>query len=127
MRDAESRTDPSSKTDIAVGLDRSRSEEQPMTTLSSVLLRLPDRARPGGLEFRFMAHQPPPRHPSRRAVLTAGSTLLGGFGLGVLRPGTSSAAVPGNALPTSQELAAYRPVEVSSTAYAPTPGSFVVD
>jgi hypothetical protein len=76
-----------------------------------------------------MANQANLRHPSRRTVLTAGSTLLGGFSLGVLRPGTSSAAELKNApaRPTSQELAAYRPIEVSSTAYAPTPGAFVVD
>ena len=64
------------------------------------------------------------RHVSRRTVLTAGTTLLGGF---VLRTGTGSAAEAATAPPASQELAAYRPVAVSSTAYAPTPAAFVVD
>ena len=65
--------------------------------------------------------------PSRRTVLTAGSTLLGGFGLGLLRPGTSDATELKTAQPTTQELAAYRPIAVSSTDYAPTPGAFAVD
>ncbi|MEU6098306.1 discoidin domain-containing protein [Streptomyces sp. NPDC047079] len=68
--------------------------------------------------------------PSRRSVITAGSTLLAGFGLGVVFP---AAEGPGAAADTTEgasapaEIAAYRPVEVSSTAYAPTPGQFVVD
>ncbi|GAA0354647.1 discoidin domain-containing protein [Actinoallomurus spadix] len=76
-----------------------------------------------------MADQPNVRTPSRRSFLAAGSTLLGGFGLGLLNPGTSSAAEPATAPAgrTSQELALHRPVEVSSTAYAPTPGAFAVD
>ncbi|MCO5994356.1 discoidin domain-containing protein [Actinoallomurus rhizosphaericola] len=76
-----------------------------------------------------MADQPNVRTPSRRSFLAAGSTLLGGFGLGLLNPGTSSAAERAGAPAgrTSEELAAYRPVAVSSTAYAPTPGAFVVD
>ncbi|MET9032748.1 discoidin domain-containing protein [Streptomyces mirabilis] len=68
--------------------------------------------------------------PSRRSVVTTGSTLLGGFGLNALFPATSTAAGRGAALAAaapSGELAAYRPVAVSSTDYAPTPGEFVVD
>ena len=67
---------------------------------------------------------------SRRSLVTTGSTLLAGFGLGSLLPAsTASAAVSdASAAPSSpRELALYRPVTVSSTAYAPTPGSFVVD
>ncbi|SEF54036.1 F5/8 type C domain-containing protein [Actinacidiphila yanglinensis] len=71
----------------------------------------------------------PPRHPSRRSVVATGSTLLAGFGLGLALPGTSFAA--GSAKPGAStgtgELAAYRPISVSSTDYAPTPGAFVVD
>ncbi|MGX9889189.1 discoidin domain-containing protein [Streptomyces sp. NPDC002276] len=62
-------------------------------------------------------------HVSRRAFVTTGSGLLAGFGLGFSAPASaapSSPAQPG-------ELALYRPVSVSSTAYAPTPGTFVVD
>jgi hypothetical protein len=72
----------------------------------------------------------PSRHPSRRSVVTAGSTLLAGFGLGSLLPvstahaaGTDASAKP----PALGALALHRPVTVSSTAYAPTPGEFVVD
>ncbi|MEV6197859.1 discoidin domain-containing protein [Streptomyces sp. NPDC051920] len=75
--------------------------------------------------------QPNPAHsPSRRSIVFTGSTLLAGFGLGTTLPGTASAAErsaaaanPGSA----EELAVYRPVTVSSTDYAPTPGEFVVD
>ncbi|WP_262061552.1 discoidin domain-containing protein [Streptomyces sp. STR69] len=62
-------------------------------------------------------------HVSRRAFVTTGSGLLAGFGLGFSTPASaapSSPVQPG-------ELALYRPVSVSSTAYAPTPGAFVVD
>ncbi|MFE4175746.1 discoidin domain-containing protein [Streptomyces sp. NPDC056909] len=71
----------------------------------------------------------PPAQPSRRTVLSSGSTLLAGFGLGMVLPATSHAAtgdIPATARSRS-ELAAYRPVSVSSTDYAPTPGRFVVD
>ncbi|WP_030226429.1 discoidin domain-containing protein [Streptomyces sp. NRRL WC-3626] len=72
----------------------------------------------------------PPRHPSRRSVVTTGSTLLAGFGLGSLLPVSSARAAvaetPAN--PSAPgELALHRPVTVSSTDYAPTPGSFAVD
>ncbi|WP_282087178.1 discoidin domain-containing protein [Streptomyces tendae] len=75
-----------------------------------------------------------PSRPSRRSVVTAGSTLLAGFGLTAALPGRSSAAglaaepAAGHApAPVEGELALYRPVRVSSTAYAPTPAEFVVD
>ncbi|NEB75547.1 glycoside hydrolase [Streptomyces sp. SID14478] len=64
--------------------------------------------------------------PSRRWFIAAGSTLLAGFGLEApavaagARPAGSAPGVPG-------ELAAHRPVRVSSTDYAPTPGAFAVD
>ncbi|MFC1408617.1 discoidin domain-containing protein [Streptacidiphilus sp. N1-12] len=80
-----------------------------------------------------MSHQPP--HLTRRSVVATGSTLLAGFGLGLAFPGSSFAADPARAVTgvgpegaaASGELAAYRPVAVSSTDYAPTPGAFVVD
>ncbi|MEV7342145.1 discoidin domain-containing protein [Streptomyces sp. NPDC093544] len=68
----------------------------------------------------------PPR-PSRRAVLATGSTLLAGFGLGVTLPQNGYAATPLRPTGARGELAAYRPISVSSTDYAPTPGEFVVD
>ncbi|MET9479541.1 discoidin domain-containing protein [Streptomyces sp. NPDC006638] len=74
-----------------------------------------------------MSNQSP--HPSRRTVVTTGSTLLAGLGLGVALPGTSRAATAtaGGTATARGELAAYRPVAVSSTDYAPTPAEFVVD
>ncbi|MEV6007920.1 discoidin domain-containing protein [Streptomyces sp. NPDC051976] len=78
-----------------------------------------------------MALQTPPSdHPSRRSVVTTGSTLLAGFAASVALPGARAAALSGTPAAgagTPGELAAYRPVEVSSTDYAPTPGEFVVD
>ncbi|MFD4415340.1 discoidin domain-containing protein [Streptomyces sp. NPDC058476] len=68
----------------------------------------------------------PPR-PSRRSVLATGSTLLAGFGAGVALPQSSYAAAPSRSGGAPSELAAYRPISVSSTDYAPTPGEFVVD
>lgn len=76
----------------------------------------------------------PPRSPSRRTVVAAGTTLLAGFGLGGVLPAPAAAAAP-SAAPEGApsrgsspgELARYRPVTASSTAYAPTVGSFVVD
>jgi hypothetical protein len=70
------------------------------------------------------------RLPSRRTVVTSGTTLLAGFGLGSLLPPSHAAAAPTGtpaAPATPGELALHRPVTVSSTAYAATPGSFVVD
>lgn len=70
-----------------------------------------------------------PSVPSRRAVLTAGSTLLAGFGIGMSLPPGAAAAGTGHPrlAPARGELAAYRPVSVSSTDYAPTPAEFAVD
>ncbi|MFE3167902.1 discoidin domain-containing protein [Streptomyces sp. NPDC059224] len=67
--------------------------------------------------------------PSRRAVLSAGTTLLAGFGLGVGPFASAATAVSGQPHPgvSRGELAAYRPVSVSSTDYAPTPAEFAVD
>ncbi|SNS18922.1 Glycosyl hydrolases family 2, sugar binding domain [Actinacidiphila glaucinigra] len=66
--------------------------------------------------------------PSRRAVLSTGSTLLAGFGLGMAFPAAASAGTrPSDPTGARGELAAYRPVTVSSTDYAPTPGEFAVD
>ena len=74
-----------------------------------------------------MSNQPPPL--SRRSVVVTGATLLAGFGLGVGFPATARAA--GRAAPggtaAREGLAVYRPITVSSTDYAPTPGEFAVD
>ncbi|WP_042394620.1 discoidin domain-containing protein [Streptacidiphilus carbonis] len=81
----------------------------------------------------------PSTHPTRRSVVTTGSTLLAGIGLSAVLPAVSSATASAaprtpdpaapipKGTPASTELAAYRPVTVSSTAYAPTPGAFAVD
>ncbi|MFE9628082.1 discoidin domain-containing protein [Streptomyces sp. NPDC006527] len=75
----------------------------------------------------------PSRHPSRRTLVATGSTLLAGFGLGtVFTPAAEAAGrtagASGTAAPAAPgELAAYRPVRVSSQAYAPAPAEFVVD
>ncbi|MFD7994717.1 discoidin domain-containing protein [Streptomyces mexicanus] len=80
-----------------------------------------------------MPAQPSPSpHPSRRSVVATGSTLLAGFGLGtVFAPAAGAAERAAGrtaAAPSAPgELAAYRPVEVSSQAYAPAPPEFVVD
>ncbi|WP_189717336.1 discoidin domain-containing protein, partial [Streptomyces phaeofaciens] len=77
-----------------------------------------------------MTDQSSSPRPSRRSVVTTGSTLLAGFGLGSLLP-VSTASAAGADTPAAssapRELALHRPVSVSSTDYAPTPGSFVVD
>ncbi|MGW7253558.1 discoidin domain-containing protein [Streptomyces sp. NPDC054834] len=67
--------------------------------------------------------------PSRRAVLSTGSTLLAGFGLGTALPADAFASDSGqpNRPATPGDLAVHRPVSVSSTDYAPTPGAFAVD
>ena len=74
---------------------------------------------------------------SRRGFVSAGATLLAGFGLGAAAPATRAyaASAPstaagsgaGAAPTTSLDLAQYRPVAVSSTDYAPTPAWFAVD
>ncbi|MEV6028264.1 discoidin domain-containing protein [Streptomyces sp. NPDC052036] len=70
-----------------------------------------------------------PSPPSRRTVLTAGSTLLAGFGIGMSLPSGAAVAETGHPHQASAatELAAHRPVSVSSTDYAPTPAQFAVD
>jgi hypothetical protein len=70
---------------------------------------------------------------SRRRFLSANVTLLGGFALA----GAFSQAAPASAAEragqesagnaASTDLALYRPVTVSSTAYGPTPAEFAVD
>ncbi|MBK3574474.1 discoidin domain-containing protein [Streptomyces sp. MBT65] len=67
-----------------------------------------------------MTDQSSSPHLSRRSFVSTGSGLLAGFGLGFPQPASAAPTTPG-------ELALHRPVSVSSTAYAPTPGSFVVD
>ncbi|MGW2295830.1 discoidin domain-containing protein [Streptomyces violaceorubidus] len=86
-----------------------------------------------------MADQPsPPHRPSRRTVVTRGSTLLAGFGLGAVLPASAGAAVrtaTPSAAPSAAasagsgpvELAGHRPVRASSQDYAPTPAGFVTD
>jgi hypothetical protein len=72
-------------------------------------------------------------HMSRRRFLSANTTLLGGFVLAgaFTQAAPASAAeragqgTAGNAAAT--DLAQYRPVTVSSTAYGPTPAEFAVD
>ena len=68
------------------------------------------------------------RH-SRRTVLSTGSALLAGFGLGMAPAGEALASGSGqpNRPSTPGELAVHRPVTVSSTDYAPTPAEFAVD
>ncbi|MGW3289720.1 glycosyl hydrolase 2 galactose-binding domain-containing protein, partial [Streptomyces sp. NPDC001002] len=67
--------------------------------------------------------------PSRRTLLSTGSALLAGFGLGMTSTTDAFATGSGQASRpvTPGELAGYRPVTVSSTDYAPTPAEFVVD
>ncbi|MEQ6028136.1 discoidin domain-containing protein [Streptomyces salinarius] len=74
-------------------------------------------------------HPGPVPLPSRRSVVASGATLLAGFGLGGVFPSAAYAdGRPGTSTgPADGDLALYRPVEVSSTAYAPVPASFVVD
>ncbi|GGM25021.1 hypothetical protein GCM10010129_81950 [Streptomyces fumigatiscleroticus] len=88
-----------------------------------------------------MADQPSPspQRPSRRAVVSGGSTLLAGFGLGAVLPSAAGAAVRSGTGISSDtgagsgtagapgEIAAHRPVRASSQDYAPTPAAFVTD
>jgi hypothetical protein len=69
---------------------------------------------------------------SRRGMLRSGAAVLASVTLtgvfadqAVAAPGTP--AVPAGGRPAAGDLALYRPVKVSSTAYGPAPGSFVVD
>ena len=65
---------------------------------------------------------------SRRHVLAAGTGLLAGFGLAAVLPGVASAApAAADAQAAKTDLALFRPVQVSSTAYAATPADFAVD
>ncbi|MFF4836396.1 discoidin domain-containing protein [Streptomyces sp. NPDC001315] len=71
-------------------------------------------------------------HPSRRSVVATGSTLLAGFGLGTVFAAAADAAertagATGTDSSAPVEIAVYRPVRVSSQAYAPAPAEFVVD
>ncbi|HEY3608070.1 MAG TPA: discoidin domain-containing protein, partial [Pseudonocardiaceae bacterium] len=66
---------------------------------------------------------------SRRGFLSAGVTLLAGFGLAAVLPDLAAAApdtAPAAASAPS-DLALFRPVAVSSTDYAATPAKFAVD
>jgi hypothetical protein len=58
---------------------------------------------------------------SRRRFLQSNAVLLAGLGIPAALPG------PAEASPPATDLARYRPVSVSSTAYAPTPAWFAVD
>jgi hypothetical protein len=62
---------------------------------------------------------------SRRGFLATGVTLLAGFGLATALPEAVAAASADSSTPS--DLALFRPVTVSSTDYAATPGSFAVD
>ncbi|TYC03390.1 glycoside hydrolase [Micromonospora sp. WP24] len=65
---------------------------------------------------------------SRRTFLSTSATLLASVGVAAALPeaaGAAPAAPTGGTAAT--DLARYRPVSVSSTDYAPTPGSFAVD
>ncbi|WP_194892712.1 discoidin domain-containing protein [Catenulispora pinisilvae] len=72
---------------------------------------------------------------SRRSLLASGATLLGGFGVSATLPAARAfAAEPspaggaaGTAANEVTDLAQYRPVSASSTAYAATPAAFAVD
>ena len=60
---------------------------------------------------------------SRRTFLSAGASLLASAGVPFTRPETPQMSET----PETLDLAQYRPVAVSSTDYAPTPGEFAVD
>ncbi|MDQ0777428.1 hypothetical protein QF026_005894 [Streptomyces aurantiacus] len=69
---------------------------------------------------------------SRRTFLTASATVLASVSLVGALPGNASAApvadgTAADATAAGADLALYRPVQVSSTAYAPTPAHFVTD
>lgn len=68
---------------------------------------------------------------SRRAFLSANATLLAGFGLRQALPRTASPAsmrlAASEQATATDDLALYRPVTVSSTAYGPNPPEFAVD
>jgi len=66
---------------------------------------------------------------SRRTFLSANAVLLAGFGLsGALAAPALASARPGRSgSAAGNDLARYRPVTVSSTAYGPAPAEFAVD
>ncbi|SDW76146.1 F5/8 type C domain-containing protein [Amycolatopsis xylanica] len=65
---------------------------------------------------------------SRRRLLTASGGLLAGFGLAAVLPGVAAGAPDQEAeQAATSDLALFRPVQVSSTAYAATPAEFAVD
>ncbi|WP_199716521.1 discoidin domain-containing protein [Micromonospora musae] len=65
---------------------------------------------------------------SRRTFLSTSATLLASVGVAAALPEAAGAAPAAPAGGTAAvDLARYRPVSVSSTDYAPTPGSFAVD
>jgi hypothetical protein len=72
-------------------------------------------------------------HMTRRRFLSVNATLLGGFGLAAAFPQAATASTTkqagqgGAGGAASMDLALYRPVTVSSTAYGPTPAEFAVD
>ena len=74
----------------------------------------------------------PTAGPSRRAMLRSGAAVLASVSLtGAFASRAAAAsgpAAPGGGGPgAAGDLALYRPVAVSSTAYGPVPGAFVVD
>ena len=67
---------------------------------------------------------------SRRTFLSANAALLAGFGLSSALASPALAGTrsgPSGPAATTTDLARYRPVTVSSTAYGPTPAEFAVD
>ena len=67
---------------------------------------------------------------SRRTFLSANAALLAGFGLSSALASPALASTrsgPSGPPGTTTDLARYRPVTVSSTAYGPTPAEFAVD
>ncbi|WP_428957334.1 discoidin domain-containing protein [Streptomyces sp. cg35] len=75
------------------------------------------------------AARPQAEH-SRRSFLTTSATVLASVSLTAALPGRAAATPTGPVTDTKaagSDLARYRPVEVSSTAYAPTPAHFVTD
>ena len=72
---------------------------------------------------------PEQQHVSRRTFLSSNAIVLAGFGLSRAFPGTARmpASSAASAAATSTDLALYRPVATSSTAYGPWPAEFAVD
>ena len=64
---------------------------------------------------------------SRRVFMSAGATLLAGFGVSAALPEARASTTPPTISGPTVDLAQYRPVSVSSTDYAPTPPEFAVD